>query len=71
MYARTWESNRIAPLVQDFGTPKQEEQDWFKYGGRPAYPAKTAGTVPTLCSQDAGWTTGSLVNAKGGMRMSV
>lgn len=63
--------NRIAPLAQDFTAQELEEQPWIKYGGRPAYPTEVAGVVAMLCSEDAGWTTGSLISANGGMRMSV
>lgn len=63
--------NRITPLAQNFTTQEQAEQPWIRYGGRPAYPAEVAGVVAMLCSQDAGWTTGSLISANGGMRMSV
>jgi L-xylulose reductase len=40
-------------------------------GGRPAYPAEVAGIVAMLCSEDAGWCTGQVVCANGGMRMAI
>ena len=41
-----------------------------KAGGRPAYSQEIAGVVAMLCSEDAGWSTGSVVCANGGMRFS-
>ncbi|PMD47705.1 NAD(P)-binding protein [Hyaloscypha variabilis F] len=40
-------------------------------GGRPAYPSEVAGIVAMLCSHDAGWCTGQVVCANGGMRMAI
>lgn len=37
---------------------------------RPGLPDEIAGTVDMLCSAEAAWTTGSVVCANGGMRMS-
>jgi NAD(P)-dependent dehydrogenase (short-subunit alcohol dehydrogenase family) len=42
-----------------------------KEGGRPAYPHEIAGIVAMLCTPDAGWCTGSVICANGGMRMSM
>ncbi|KAJ5281332.1 Short-chain dehydrogenase/reductase SDR [Penicillium angulare] len=43
-----------------------------KMGGRrPAFTSEVAGTVCMLCTPDAQWTTGSVVCANGGMRMTV
>jgi NAD(P)-dependent dehydrogenase (short-subunit alcohol dehydrogenase family) len=39
-------------------------------GRRPGLTDEIAGTVDMLCSAEAGWTTGSVVCANGGMRMS-
>ncbi|KAF2085863.1 NAD(P)-binding protein [Saccharata proteae CBS 121410] len=39
-------------------------------GGRPAYEDEIAGVVAMLCSPEAGWSTGSVVCANGGMRFS-
>jgi NAD(P)-dependent dehydrogenase (short-subunit alcohol dehydrogenase family) len=39
-------------------------------GGRPAYSEEIAGIVGMLCSPEAGWTTGSMVCANGGMKFS-
>jgi NAD(P)-dependent dehydrogenase (short-subunit alcohol dehydrogenase family) len=40
-------------------------------GGRPAYSGEIAGVVGMLCSPEAGWTTGSVICANGGMKFSV
>ncbi|PNY23319.1 oxidoreductase [Tolypocladium capitatum] len=39
-------------------------------GKRPGFADEIAGTVDMLCSAEGGWTTGSVVCANGGMRMS-
>ncbi|MCJ1279697.1 hypothetical protein MMC21_007521 [Puttea exsequens] len=39
-------------------------------GGRPAYDHEIAGVVAMLCGEDAGWCTGSVICANGGMRFS-
>ncbi len=42
-----------------------------KMGGRrPAFTSEIAGVVAMLCTADAAWCTGSVVNANGGMRMT-
>lgn len=41
-----------------------------KAGGRPAYDHEIAGIVAMLCSEDAGWSTGSVVCANGGLKFS-
>ncbi|OKL59002.1 hypothetical protein UA08_05463 [Talaromyces atroroseus] len=42
-----------------------------KMGGRrPAFTSEVAGVVAMLCTEDAAWCTGSVVNANGGMRMT-
>lgn len=43
-----------------------------KMGGkRPGFTSEIAGTIDMLCSAEAGWTTGSVVCANGGMKMSI
>lgn len=43
-----------------------------KMGGRrPAFTSEVAGVVGMLCTEDGGWTTGSVVCANGGMRMGL
>ncbi|KAF1849719.1 NAD(P)-binding protein [Cucurbitaria berberidis CBS 394.84] len=39
-------------------------------GGRPAYSEEVAGVVGILCLPEAGWTTGSVICANGGMKFS-
>lgn len=39
-------------------------------GRRPGFPSEIAGVVGMLCSEESGWTTGSVVSANGGMVMS-
>ncbi|EED24058.1 3-oxoacyl-(acyl-carrier-protein) reductase [Talaromyces stipitatus ATCC 10500] len=42
-----------------------------KMGGRrPAFTREIAGVVAMLCTEDAAWCTGSVVNANGGMKMT-
>lgn len=38
---------------------------------RPAFTSEIAGTIDMLCSAEAGWTTGSVICANGGMKMSI
>lgn len=40
-------------------------------GQRPGFTSEIAGTIDMLCSAEAGWTTGSVVCANGGMKMSI
>ncbi|KAG5977999.1 L-xylo-3-hexulose reductase [Claviceps digitariae] len=40
-------------------------------GRRPGFTSEIAGTIDMLCSAEAGWTTGSVVCANGGMKMSI
>lgn len=40
-------------------------------GQRPGFTSEIAGTIDMLCSKEAGWTTGSVVCANGGMKMSI
>jgi NAD(P)-dependent dehydrogenase (short-subunit alcohol dehydrogenase family) len=40
-------------------------------GMRPAFASEIAGTIDMLCSEESGWTTGSVICANGGMRMSI
>jgi NAD(P)-dependent dehydrogenase (short-subunit alcohol dehydrogenase family) len=53
----------------------REETDREKFvkeyeatGGRPAYEEEVAALVGLLCLPDAAWTTGSVLNANGGMK---
>lgn len=38
---------------------------------RPGFTSEIAGTVDMLCSEESGWTTGSVICANGGMKMSI
>jgi NAD(P)-dependent dehydrogenase (short-subunit alcohol dehydrogenase family) len=40
-------------------------------GKRPAFTDEIAGVVGMLCSAESGWTTGSVICANGGMKMSI
>jgi len=39
-------------------------------GRRPGFPCEVAGVVGMLCSEESGWTTGSVISGNGGMVMS-
>lgn len=60
----------LTPAAQmggaSFGKKRLEESGGK--GGRPAQPEEIAGIVAMLCTEDAGWCTGSVVNANGGMQ---
>ena len=64
--------NKITPLATTReGIDDKEIIEKAKVGGgRPAYDHEIAGTVAMLCSPDAGWTTGSVICANGGMKFS-
>lgn len=60
------------PLARERRGDSKEIQEYgVKFGGRPAHVSEIAGVVAMLCGADAGWTTGSVICANGGMRMSV
>ncbi|KAJ4252851.1 L-xylo-3-hexulose reductase [Fusarium torreyae] len=40
-------------------------------GRRPGFTCEIAGTIDMLCSEESGWTTGSVICANGGMKMSI
>ena len=40
-------------------------------GKRPGFTEEIAGVVGMLCSEESGWTTGSVICANGGMKMSI
>ena len=50
---------------------KETCENAAKAGGRPAYSEEVAGVVAILCTPEAGWTTGSVICANGGMRFSL
>ncbi|OJD28914.1 nad-binding protein [Diplodia corticola] len=54
---------------------RDHDSDRMKYfadalGGRPGYPDEVAGIVAMLCLPESGWTTGGLIGANGGGRVS-
>jgi 3-oxoacyl-[acyl-carrier protein] reductase len=57
----------IRPGIDDEDLVMDEEI----LGGRPAYPGEIAGIVGMLCLEDAGFCTGQVVCANGGMRMVI
>jgi NAD(P)-dependent dehydrogenase (short-subunit alcohol dehydrogenase family) len=38
---------------------------------RPGFTSEIAGVVAMLCSEESGWTTGSVISCNGGMVMSI
>ena len=62
--------NQVSPLTAIRPEDGEATKEWQRYGGRPAYAEEVAGTVAMLCGADAAWTTGSIVSANGGMRVS-
>ncbi|KAI2607902.1 NAD(P)-binding protein [Hypoxylon sp. NC1633] len=63
--------NPVTPLapVRPSDSPEVRELG-AKFGGRAAYDHEIAGMVATLCSPEAGWCTGSLISANGGLSFS-
>lgn len=62
-----------APLMQvrpDVESAEEVEAA-KKTGGRNAYDWEIAGVITMLCLPESGWSTGSVVNANGGMTFSV
>ncbi|KAL2196090.1 hypothetical protein P885DRAFT_61289 [Corynascus similis CBS 632.67] len=49
--------------------PDDVVRDAKESGGRPAYTREVAGVVGMLCGEDAGWCTGQVICANGGMLM--
>jgi NAD(P)-dependent dehydrogenase (short-subunit alcohol dehydrogenase family) len=82
-----WNTNQKyvdqAPLMTytgDDNTRSRAGDDSQKYdeivmkgmgGKRPAFTDDIAGVVGMLCSAESGWTTGSVICANGGMKMSI
>jgi NAD(P)-dependent dehydrogenase (short-subunit alcohol dehydrogenase family) len=72
-------TNKIKPFIENtpLAAPRKGIDDEKIYeasqnaGGRPAYSEEIAGVVGMLCLPEAGWTTGSVVCANGGMRFSI
>jgi NAD(P)-dependent dehydrogenase (short-subunit alcohol dehydrogenase family) len=64
--------NPLTPLVSIRETDSPDVRELGeKFGGRPAYAHEISGLVATLCSPDAGWCTGSLISANGGLAFSL
>ncbi|KAI0007128.1 NAD(P)-binding protein [Xylariaceae sp. FL0662B] len=63
--------NPLTPLaaVRENDSPEVRELG-ERIGGRAAYAHEIAGMVAILCSPEAGWCTGSLVSANGGLSFS-
>jgi NAD(P)-dependent dehydrogenase (short-subunit alcohol dehydrogenase family) len=59
------ENTPLATPRKDFDGDMYEPS--LKVGGRPAYSEEVAGVIGMLCLPEAGWTTGSVVCANGGM----
>lgn len=63
--------NPVTPLSKvNVRDPPEVQEMGQLLGGRAAYDWEVAGTVGMLCSSDAGWTTGSIICANGGLRFS-
>ncbi|EEA20592.1 hypothetical protein TMatcc_000583 [Talaromyces marneffei ATCC 18224] len=72
-----WQDNtplsKVAPDASDLEGLDAEKIRLIqeKMGGRrPAFTSEIAGVVAMLCTEDAAWCTGSVVNANGGMKMT-
>ncbi|KAI1767876.1 NAD(P)-binding protein [Hypoxylon sp. FL1150] len=64
-----WNPVTALAAVRQSDTPKVRELG-ERLGGRAAYDYEIAGMVATLCSPEAGWCTGSLISANGGLAFS-
>jgi len=63
--------NPVTPLAAVRETDTAEVKELGnRLGGRPAYAHEIAGIVAILCDPDAGWCTGSVVSANGGLSFS-
>jgi NAD(P)-dependent dehydrogenase (short-subunit alcohol dehydrogenase family) len=69
------EYNGEEAVLREVGEGDRERFDRLvteKMGGRrPAFTKEIAGTIEMLCTEEAGWTTGSVVCANGGMKMGI
>ncbi|KAL4725254.1 L-xylo-3-hexulose reductase [Fusarium chlamydosporum] len=82
-----WDINQpyvdVAPLAQYNGEPEvlaMAGSDAERFdrtvresmgNRRPGFTTEIAGTIDMLCSEESGWTTGSVICANGGMKMSI
>jgi NAD(P)-dependent dehydrogenase (short-subunit alcohol dehydrogenase family) len=62
--------NEVTPLAALRKGVDDEKIYEISGGGRPAYTEEIAGVVGMLCLPEAGWTTGSVICANGGMKFS-
>ncbi|TVY26091.1 L-xylo-3-hexulose reductase [Lachnellula hyalina] len=63
--------NPVTPLAAVRDTDSAEVKELGnRLGGRPAYDHEIAGIVAILCDPDAGWSTGGIVSANGGLSFS-
>jgi NAD(P)-dependent dehydrogenase (short-subunit alcohol dehydrogenase family) len=62
-------------VLKEVGDKDRERFDTLvreKMGARrPGFTKEIAGTIEMLCTEEAGWTTGSVVCANGGMKMGI
>lgn len=69
------EYNGEEAVLKEVGEKDAERFDKLvreKMGGRrPGFTTEIAGTIEMLCTEEAGWTTGSVVCANGGMKMGI
>ena len=69
------EYNGEEAVLKEVGEKDAERFDQLvreKMGGRrPGFTKEIAGTIEMLCTEEAGWTTGSGVGANGGMKMTI
>lgn len=73
-------SDETKEVMEKLRSLCKDEDDWRHFSKlvsenmghmRPALTDEVAGTVDMLCSEESGWTTGSVICANGGMRMSI
>jgi NAD(P)-dependent dehydrogenase (short-subunit alcohol dehydrogenase family) len=85
--AKFWKINQpyvdIAPLAKYDGEEEvkrmagKDAEEFDKTviegmgGRRPGFTEEIAGVIGMLCSEESAWTTGSVISANGGMRMSI
>jgi 3-oxoacyl-[acyl-carrier protein] reductase len=69
MLQKVWAFNKTVPLsaVREGVDNERVQKTAAVLGGRSAYPDEVAGVVVMLCLPEAGWTTGGLVGANGGL----
>jgi NAD(P)-dependent dehydrogenase (short-subunit alcohol dehydrogenase family) len=63
-----WLRNTPLAAIREGVDSEQLNRDKALLGGRPATELEIAKLVGLLCSPDAGFSTGSMLNANGGMK---